>query len=72
MKQSVVDDSAEPASSRPRVNEALSVQDCSHLLVMVDCVSSEIFTAKYLKKKMSQELPYGRNLPDIQKLVDCR
>eukprot|EP00435_Cladocopium_sp_Y103_P016050 s2207_g4.t1 len=61
---------AEPASSRARINEVLSVQECSDLLALVDNVPSEVFMAEYLKKKMSKELPHSRNAPELQKLVD--
>eukprot|EP00435_Cladocopium_sp_Y103_P056621 s837_g19.t1 len=60
----------EPASSKPRVSEVLSVQDCTDLLSLVDRVPSEVFMAEYLKKKMSKELSHSRNPPELQKLVD--
>eukprot|EP00435_Cladocopium_sp_Y103_P008674 s3466_g2.t1 len=63
-------EAAEPASSRARINEVLSVQDCSDLLALVDKVPSEVFMAEYLKKKMAKELPHSRNAPELQKLVD--
>ena len=60
----------EPASSRARVSEVLSVQDCTELLALVEQVPHEVFMAEYLKKKMSKELPHSRNSPAVQKLVD--
>eukprot|EP00435_Cladocopium_sp_Y103_P032199 s207_g8.t1 len=63
-------ESVEPASSRARVDEVLSVQDCSELLALVDQVPTEVFMAEYLKKKMAKELPHSRNPPELQKLVD--
>eukprot|EP00435_Cladocopium_sp_Y103_P064571 s214_g26.t1 len=64
------DESSEPAALRVRTSEVLSVQDCTELLSMVESVSSEVFMAEYLKKKMAKELPHSKNPADVQKLVN--
>ena len=61
---------AEPASSRPRTNEVLSVQDCTELLSIATSEPAEALMAEYLKRKMSKELHHSRNPPELQKKVD--
>ena len=68
--EGLADATCEPASSRPRTHEVLSVQDCSDLLGMADTVSSEVLMAEYLKKKMSKELKHSHNPPSLQRKVD--
>eukprot|EP00435_Cladocopium_sp_Y103_P023253 s2636_g5.t1 len=61
---------AEPASSRARTTEVLSVQDCTDLLSMFPETSSEVFMAEYLRRKMSKELHHSNNPPELQKKID--
>eukprot|EP00435_Cladocopium_sp_Y103_P075218 s4_g55.t1 len=62
--------SSEPASTRARVNEVLSVQDCTELLDVACHSSTEVLMAEYLKKKMSKELRHSNNPPELQKKID--
>ena len=63
-------ETSEPAESRVRTSEVLSVQDCTDLLSMVDTVPTEVFMAEYLKRKMSKELKHSGNAPELQKKVE--
>eukprot|EP00435_Cladocopium_sp_Y103_P017727 s923_g4.t1 len=63
-------DVAEPAVSRARTTEVLSVQDCTDLLALYHEVPSEVFMAEYLRKKMDKELRHSKNEPALQKKVD--
>ena len=64
------DGGAESSSSRPRLHETLSVQDCTDLLHLWPDSSSEVFMAEYLKKKMAEELRHSNNPPALQKKID--
>ena len=62
--------SSSPSSTRPRLHEALSVQECTDLLHVFTSSSHEVFMAEYLKKKMAKELRHSNNPPALQKKVD--
>lgn len=65
------EDAAEPAPSRPRVNEVLSVQECGDLLASWDDCSAEVFMTEYIKRKMSKELHHSNNPPKLQAMIDA-
>ena len=64
-------ESSEPAASRARTNEVLSVEDLgSHVQWNTQHLDMEVLIAEYLKKKMLKELPHSKNPPKLQKMVD--
>ena len=64
-------ESSEPAASRARTNEVLSVADLgSHVQWNTQHLDMEVLIAEYLKKKMLKELPHSKNPPKLQKMVD--
>ena len=66
------DEVAEPPSSKPRVNEVLSVEDVSEFQQMLadPKVPIEVMLANYLQKKTNKEVPHSNNDPKVQALVD--
>lgn len=63
-------EASEPAASRARTSEVLSVQERQDLLDVWDNSSSEVFMAEYLKRKMAKEVPPTNHPPTLQKMVD--
>eukprot|EP00435_Cladocopium_sp_Y103_P026818 s1587_g6.t1 len=63
-------DDSQPAGSRARTHEVLSVQDCSELRSMFNDGPIEILMAEYLKRKLSKEIPHSKNAPELQRKVD--
>ncbi|CAK8994648.1 unnamed protein product, partial [Durusdinium trenchii] len=61
--------SSEPEAQRPRMEEALSVQEVSSLLDIADTQSWECLMSEYLKKKMSKELRHSNNPPKLQQKI---
>ena len=61
--------SSEPEAQRPRMEEALSVQEVSSLLDIADTQSWECLMSEYLKKKMSKELHHSNNPPTLQQKI---
>ena len=56
----------EPAASKPRVSEVLSVEEVQELISAQE-QSWECLMSEYMKKKMSKELPHSNNPPDVHK-----
>ena len=56
-------------SSRQRVDEVLSVQDCSELFQIWQDMPVDVLVAEYIKKKMAKELHHSNNPPEVQDLV---
>eukprot|EP00434_Breviolum_minutum_P035842 symbB.v1.2.031741.t1/scaffold3487.1/size55659/4 len=64
-------ESSEPAASRARTTEVLSVADLgSHIDWNTQHLDMEVLIAEYLKKKMLKELPHSKNPPKLQRMVD--
>ncbi|CAK9010335.1 unnamed protein product [Durusdinium trenchii] len=63
-------EAGEPAPSRPRLSEALSVEECSDLSKLMDEAPFEVFMSEYLKKKMKKELRHSNNPPELQAKID--
>lgn len=64
-------ESSEPAASRARTTEVLSVADLgSQVRWNSQELDMEVLIAEYLKKKMLKELPHSKNPPKLQKMVD--
>ena len=59
----------EPRAHRPRLDEALSVQEMSELREVAKLDSWECLMQQYLHQKVAKELPHSNNPPDIQKKV---
>ena len=63
-------EASQRAATRARVDEVLSVVECSEVFQLWQEQPVDVCLAEYMRKKLSKEIPHSGNAPELHKKVD--